>query len=132
MLKSRIFWARSTTKVRSIPACTHQFSTALWDRVQTQLATNLQGTRTSYQRRQDLLAGKIVDASDKPLVSTHSCKDGANGKVRYRYYVSRDLHHGDAETGMRIPAREIETLVTDRLAQTFDDPLALAANAWLI
>ena len=44
------------------------------------------------------------------MVATHACK----GKVRYRYYVSRDLHHsGDARSaeGWRLPAREIEPLV---------------------
>ena len=45
-----------------------------------------------------------------PMVAVHVCK----GKVRYRYYFSRDLHQGgDASNaeGWRLPAREIEPLV---------------------
>ncbi len=55
----------------------------------------------------------------------------AVGNRRYRYYVSRALHHGDATTGLRIPAREIEQLVTHHVAQLFADPIELAATAWL-
>lgn len=50
---------------------------------------------------------------------------------RYRYYVSRGLQHRHEEiegSGMRIPAREIEGAVIERLAAAFDEPLTLAAN----
>jgi hypothetical protein len=69
------------------------------------------------------------------MISTHATRTvsahGVEGKARYRYYVSRDLHHGTAGTGMRIPAREIERLVLDRVGDLLRDPLELAATAWL-
>jgi site-specific DNA recombinase len=100
----------------------------LWDQVQELLRGNTQGERSGQRaERPSLLAGKVVDAEVVPLVPVHACK----GKVRYRYYVSRDLHHGDAPTGMRIPARELETAVTQRVAAMFEDGLALIANAAL-
>lgn len=62
------------------------------------------------------------------MIATHACK----GKVRYRYYVSRDLHHsGDAGTsdGWRLPAREIEPLVRARIIGLLNDPLDLLTRA---
>ena len=49
--------------------------------------------------------------------------------MRYRYYVSKSTHHDRAEGGIRIPAREIEGLVTARVAALFDDPFSLAQAA---
>lgn len=62
------------------------------------------------------------------MVATHACK----GKVRYRYYVSRDLHHsGDARSseGWRVPAREIEPIVRSKIVALLDDPIDLLAQA---
>ncbi|MCP1471305.1 hypothetical protein J3E64_003009 [Sphingobium sp. OAS761] len=55
---------------------------------------------------------------------------GTTHKVRYRYYVSRSLqHNGDARKtgGVRLPAREIETLVIEQLWRAVSDPIALLA-----
>jgi site-specific DNA recombinase len=62
------------------------------------------------------------------MVAVHACK----GKVRYRYYVSRDLHHrGDASKaeGWRLPAREIEPLVRARMMALLNDPVQLLAGS---
>jgi hypothetical protein len=70
----------------------------------------------------------MVDERGVPMVAAHACK----GKVRYRYYVSRDLHHsGDASTsdGWRLPAREIEPLVRARLIALLNDPIEVIAHA---
>ncbi len=86
----------------------------LWDRVQTILASNRNGDRGPGPAESSLLAGKLVDDRGVSMVAMHTCK----GKVRYRYYVSRDLHHsGDARTseGWRLPAREIEPLVRSKI-----------------
>jgi DNA invertase Pin-like site-specific DNA recombinase len=100
----------------------------VWEKVQALLAENLQGTRGRTQAAQpSLLAGRIVDEAGEPLVSSHACK----GKVRYRYYVSQALHEATSEAGMRIPAREIEGVVTERLAALFDDPVEVIATAWV-
>lgn len=47
------------------------------------------------------LTGKIFDAAGEPLLATHTSKPG---KGRYRYYVSKALHHRTGESGVRIPA----------------------------
>lgn len=101
---------------------------AVWDAVQARLSDNLQGHRTGARaERPSLLAGKLFDAAGHPLVPVHACK----GKVRYLYYVSRDLQHGIAKTGMRIPARELEMAITKRVAEMFEDGLTLASAGWL-
>ncbi|MCU6455264.1 recombinase family protein [Sphingomonas sp. A2-49] len=101
---------------------------ATFDAVQAQLAGNVQGHRTRARAASPSpLAGRIVDAAGDPLIATHANK----GKVRHRYYVSHGLHHGRVDTGLRLPAREIETLVTEQLAQLFADPLALASRAMM-
>ena len=102
-----------------------------WDQVQVKLADHLQGKcRAAPVASPSLLAGLVVDDSGESLVATHACK----GNVRYRYYVSRGLQHGTAGTGsaIRIPGREIEAAVTTRLVDALNDPLALAAQAWLV
>lgn len=102
-----------------------------WERAQAKLADHLQGRRRAAPAASpSLLSGLIVDESGEHLVATHACK----GKVRYRYYVSRGLQHGSGETGwaIRMPAREIEVAVTTRLAEALNDPLALAAQSWLV
>lgn len=102
---------------------------AVWDEVQSRLGQNLQGERTPGQiKSPSLLAGVIVDGEGEPLVATHACKK----KVRYRYYISRKLQHepdAATTTGMRIPARELEAAVIERIAAALDDPLALLATA---
>ena len=94
-----------------------------WEKVQANLAANINGKRTPVRTtEQSILAGRLFDDRGIPMVATHACK----GKVRYRYYVSRDLQHGgdaSASEGWRIPAREIEQLVRTRIADALRDPL---------
>ena len=62
------------------------------------------------------------------MVATHACK----GKVRYRYYVSRDLQQsGDVASaeGWRLPAREIEPLLRTKLTEALRNPLAMLSAA---
>jgi ParB-like chromosome segregation protein Spo0J len=99
----------------------------LFAKVQQLLADNTAGTRKRRAATASLLAGKLFDAEGEPLVAVHTLK----GKVKYRYYVSRALHHKLAETGMRIPARELEAMVVARLAEALQDPLQLISTAWL-
>ena len=100
-----------------------------WDRVQRLLAEHVQGQRRHRAATQSLLAGRIVDGAGNPLIAAHACKPGRSGategKVRYRYYVSRETHHESKAGGLRIPAKEIEGLVITRIAALFDDQLAL-------
>lgn len=100
----------------------------VWDKVQAMLASNLQGHRSGVRTASpSLLAGKLVDAKGESLVPVHASK----GKARYRYYVSRALQIGDASTGMRIPATEIEAVVFARVASLFEDGLTLVVSPWL-
>jgi site-specific DNA recombinase len=111
-----------------------------WDAVQRLLAAHVQGQRSRRTANQSLLVGKIIDGAGDPLIATHANKQAANkqvannaeaGKLRYRYYVSKAAHFDAAPGGLRIPAREIEGLVTGRIAALFEDPLALIERAKL-
>lgn len=95
-----------------------------WDAVQASLAANIQGPPLGMGRQASLLAGKIVDDRGIPMIPVHACK----GKTRYRYYVSRDLHHaGDSANaeGWRLPAREIEPLVRAKTLELVANPVEL-------
>src|SRR5262249_52422517 len=94
----------------------------LWDTVQAQLASNgterNSGTRT---RQPSLLAGMLFDGDGNRVTPSHAIKQG----TRYRYYVSRPLitkNQTENSTGLRIPAEEIERLVTSRVRQWLLDP----------
>jgi site-specific DNA recombinase len=101
-------------------------------RVQALLAGHVKGHRSAPRASNaSLLAGKIIDSAGQPLVAVHATKTSTSGTARYRYYVSQDLQRKVSGIGMRIPAREIETLVVARTAQLFADPLQLIASAWL-
>ena len=102
----------------------------LWNAVQARLADQTRGQAGGSPRASaSPLAGKLVDADGAPLIATHAVKASADGtKRRYRYYVSRSLHHRHDDAGMRLPARELERAVAERLAQLFDAPLALIGS----
>ena len=94
----------------------------LWDAVQAQLAGNTAaryaGTRT---HQPSLLAGMLFDRDGNRLTPTHAVKKG----TRYRYYASRSLITKDQterSAGLRIPAAEVEQLVTSRVRQWLLDP----------
>lgn len=101
----------------------------MWDAAQRQLRENGRGTRSSPRvRHPSILTGKLFDDRGEPLVAVHANK----GTIRYRYYVSRSLQHkGDARKsgGMRLPAREIETLVIDQLWCAVSDPIGLLSSS---
>ena len=94
----------------------------LWDTVQAQLAGNTAqrncGTRI---RRPSLLTGMLFDCSGNAMTPTHAVKKD----TRYRYYVSRPLitkDRSEGSAGLRLPAEEIEQLVTGRVRQWLLDP----------
>ncbi|PKB13363.1 DNA invertase Pin-like site-specific DNA recombinase [Novosphingobium kunmingense] len=96
-----------------------------WERVQDRLRANRQGSRSGARGTSSaLLAGLIVDAAGQPMIAAHSTR----GTVRYRYYVSKELHHARTKDGTRVPGREIEALVRETTAQLFADPWALVAE----
>src|SRR5215467_11960006 len=96
----------------------------MWDAAQAQLAINTpernSGTRT---RQPSLLTGMLFDADGNPMTPSHAVKKG----TRYRYYVSRPLITKDQTegAGLRIPAAEIEQLVTRRVRRWLLDPSSI-------
>jgi site-specific DNA recombinase len=94
----------------------------LWDAVQMRLAGNTaerdSGTRT---HQPSLLAGILFDAEGSRMTPSYAVKKG----TRYRYYVSRPLISQDQtkrSSGLRLPAAEVEQLVTSRVRQWLLDP----------
>jgi site-specific DNA recombinase len=97
----------------------------LWQKVQSTLAANRvdRGAGTGDDHL-SLLAGFIYDAHGELMTPSHAVKKG----VRYRYYVSKSLVTGGKEAtrrGQRIPAIQIEALVTARIRAWLADPVAV-------
>ena len=84
----------------------------LWQIVQNKLAVHRQERALAVgAEAPSLLAGLIVDADGSRMTPTHATKRAK----RYRYYVSASLLTGDhsgAQKGMRIPAGDVEALVS--------------------
>jgi hypothetical protein len=123
MLQNRLYRGEIVHKGQSHPG-EHPpiIDPPLWDAVQAQLASNA-GERNSGTRTHQpcLLAGMLFDGDGNRITPTYAVKNG----VRYRYYVSRPLITSDQtepSAGLRIPAGEIEQLVTSRLRQWLFDP----------
>ena len=97
----------------------------LWDAVQAQLACNTAERNSGAQTGQPgLLAGLLFDADGNRMTPSHAIKKG----TRYRYYVSRPLITKDpteSSIGLRLPAAEIEQLVTSRARQWLVDPASI-------
>ena len=105
----------------------------LWDAVQRQLAEHrnerVVDTRSAHQ---SLLAGLVYDHQGERLIPTHAGKSNR----RYRYYVSKSLQidaGSSSGDGLRIPATDLEQIVTDRLLRLLRTPTeVLAAVTGLI
>ncbi|QNE32435.1 recombinase family protein [Sphingomonas sp. NBWT7] len=108
---------------------------AAFERAQTLLETNKQGATRKREPRVALLAGKIFGSVGEPLIPTHTTKTRSTSSgtkvTRYYYYVSRKLHLKRSDTGVRLPAREIERLVVEEVARLFDDPVKLLGETRL-
>jgi DNA invertase Pin-like site-specific DNA recombinase len=126
MLQNRMYRGEITHKGTSYPG-EHPaiIDQPLWDAVQAVLTQNrverTTGARTKYP---SLLGGFVFDATGERLTPTYAIKKG----MRYRYYVSSFLVReakGSREGGWRLPAGDLEGLVTDRLRNFFADPAAL-------
>ena len=101
----------------------------LWSDVQAALAQRGAGGSRRGALHPSLLVGRLVDGLGRAMTPTHATK----GNRRYRYYVTRpdQLDQGPA---WRVPARDIETIVRERLAALLLDQarihdLASAASA---
>jgi site-specific DNA recombinase len=94
----------------------------LWDAVQQQLAGNTARRQCGGRTRQpSLLAGMLFDGDGNRMTPSHAGKNGTH----YRYYVSGSLITKDrteTSAGLRIPAVEIEQLVSGRVHRWLLDP----------
>ena len=123
ILRNRIYRGEIVHKGQSHPG-EHKpiIDQPLWGAVQAQLAGNTaarnSGTRT---HQPNLLAGMLFDRDGNRMTPTHAVKKD----TRYHYYVSRPLitkRQTKRSTGLRIPAAEVEQLVTSRIRQWLLDP----------
>jgi len=123
MLRNRTYRGEIVHKGQSHPG-EHKpiIDQPLWDAVRRRLAGNTterkSGTRT---HQPSLLAGMLFDAAGNRITPSYAVKQGR----RYRYYVSGPLITQDQREGftaLRIPAGEIEHLVTSRVRQWLLDP----------
>jgi site-specific DNA recombinase len=93
----------------------------LWDAVQTQLTSNTQRNDRGQTRPPSLLVGMLFDGDGNRMTPSHAVKKD----TRYCYYVSRSLITKDrteTSAGLRIPAAEIEHLVSSRVHRWLLDP----------
>lgn len=118
MLQNRVYIGEITHKAESYPG-QHDgiVERGLWDKVQAMLANNrVERSTGSGAKDPSLLAGLMFDGDSNRMTPTHALKNGQ----RYRYYISRSLTTGPRKTspgGIRIPAGEVENLVSQRLME---------------
>jgi DNA invertase Pin-like site-specific DNA recombinase len=123
MLQNRLYRGEIVHKGQSHPG-EHPaiIDPPLWDAVQGQLGSNTAERNSATRTRPpSLLAGMLFDGDGNRMTPTHAINKG----TRYRYYVSRPLITKDQtepSAGLRIPAGEIEQLVTSRMRQWLVDP----------
>src|SRR6266478_5595636 len=123
MLQNRIYRGEIVHNQQSYPG-EHEpiIDQPLWDAVQAQLASNAAERNASARHRQpSLLAGLLFDGDGNRMTPSHAVKKG----TRYRYYVSGSLitkHRTENATALRVPAAEIEQLVSDRVRRWLLDP----------
>ena len=100
----------------------------LWDKTQFLLRSRAvrRAPRTAKSAAGPL-TGKLFDESGQSLTPSHAVK----GERRYRYYVSRSLIKGTADStgrGWRLPASEIERSVAAAACQILSDQAAIATS----
>jgi site-specific DNA recombinase len=125
MLRNQIYRGGIVHKDQTYPG-EHEaiIDPALWDAVQAQLAENTVERGAGIRvKNPSLLAGLVFDGDGWHMTPTHAVKNGR----RYRYYVSHPLIAGTrAEgAGLRLPAAEIEQIVTNRIRRLLSQPTSL-------
>jgi site-specific DNA recombinase len=123
MLQNRVYRGEIVHKAQSHPGeHTPIIDPPLWDAVQAQLAGNAAERNARARHRQpSLLAGLLFDGDGHRMTPSHAVKKG----TRYRYYVSGSLitkDRTDNAAALRVPAAEIEQLVSDRVHRWLLDP----------
>ena len=104
-------------------------SEELWKKVSALLAANNQGQRRAGGTpAASILTGLVFDTEGNRYTPTHAVK----GQRRYRYYTSQAVIQKRKQSSYldRIPAKELEDLVSFRVKELLDSPDQLAA-AWV-
>ncbi|MDX2142025.1 MAG: recombinase family protein [Rhodospirillaceae bacterium] len=129
VLNNRSYLGEAVHKGKSYPGA-HEpiISTYQWNLVQQALAENEVDKEMGRNAKEpSLLGGLIYDDRDNRLTATHSVKRG----VRYRYYVAQPLLQDQPDkVGVikRLPAAEIEGLVSTQIGQLLENPKRLIAE----
>ena len=123
MLQNRTYLGKIVHKGQFYPGeHTPIIDQPLWDAVQAQFAGNTARRQCGRRARQSsLLAGMLFDGDGNRMTPSHAVKMGTH----YRYYVSGSLITKDrteTSAGLRIPAVEIEQLVSSRVHRWLLDP----------
>src|SRR6202040_1443439 len=131
MLQNRIYRGEIVHKGQFHPAeHTPIVDQPLWDAVQAQLASNIAERNSGTRNHQpSLLAGMLFDGDGNRMTPSHAGKKG----TLYRYYVSGSLITKDrteTSAGLRIPAVEIEQLVSSRVHRWLLDPGSIYKSTW--
>jgi len=118
MLQNRIYLGEIVHKEKSYPGKHDAIvNRELWDKVQAKLTSNrVERSTGTAAKDSSLLAGLMFNGDGNAMTPTHAAKNDR----RYRYYISRPLTITDRKScpsGIRIPAREIEQLVCERLKE---------------
>jgi site-specific DNA recombinase len=123
MLRNRSYRGEIVHQGQSYPGeHTPIIDPPLWEAVQMRLAVNTaERNAGTHTHQPSLLTGMPFDTEGNRMTPSYAVKKG----TRYRYYVSRPLITQDqreSSTALRIPAGEIEHLVTSRVRQWLLDP----------
>jgi len=126
MLQNRIYRGEIVHNKQAYPGeHTPIIDQPLWDAVQAQLASNAAERNSGARNRQpSLLADMLFDRDGNPMTPSHAVKKG----TRYRYSVSRPPITKDQTEGfaaLRVPAGEIEQLVSSRVHRWLLDPASI-------
>ena len=126
LLQNEIYLGRIVHKNQSYPGVhTAIIERDLWEKTQETLASNRTDRRNGKNAKEaSLLAGILFDDQGTRMTPSHAVKKGK----RYRYYISRSLMVGRRDehpNGRRVPAIEIERLVSDRIWQLMLDESAI-------
>jgi site-specific DNA recombinase len=104
----------------------------LWEKTQLLLRSQaVRGASRATKSAPSPLTGRLFDEGGVGLTPSHAVK----GERRYRYYVSRSLIKGTADSagrGWRLPAPEIERTVAASACQILSDRTAIATAAQAI
>src|SRR5712691_169536 len=126
ILQNRIYRGETVHRNEAYPG-EHQaiIDPTLWDAVHARLSENAVERGAGIRvKNPSLLTGLLFDGEGHRMTPTHAVKKG----TRYRYYVSRPLIVGaraDAAAGLRIPAAEIEQIVTNRIRRLLSEPASV-------